>query len=267
MGKRQRFARFAAWPFLIGRAAVQPIQVVAAPRAMCDARVYGILHQLTAHENYLSSFGHAYWRAWRRLDPSSAFHVAVVFQLIQATERFIGGETDRQLLDRNGRPIQLMEGFACEQMESALFLPGSVLLEVHQHVIGTYRQFWHADLEQSYQVMPMAQLMTESPITSAKGVTEGVVALHQLEPYISDTPLFEGLRFISTHAGEDHGPVDEDSPSGTLASETASDSVPSESTPRTTTETTASAVGAEPNAIPLQKPSRRQRWNLLPWRH
>ena len=193
MARRQRFA---AWPFLIGRALVRPIQVVAAPRPLCDARMYGILHQLTAQTHHLTSFGHAYWRAWRRPD-AQAFHLVVVFHLIQATERHIGGDTDRPLLDRGGRPIELAEGFVSDQAASPLYLPGSMLLDIHLRVIDLYHQFWEADGDQPYRVVPTQPLMTAPPITNPRGNKDGVVMLHQLEPYISNTPAFEGLHFIA----------------------------------------------------------------------
>lgn len=260
MGERQQFA---AWPFLIGRAAVQPIQVVAAPRPMCDARVYGILHQLTAHGSSFTSFGHAYWREWRRTDSFPAFRLAVIFHVIQATERFIGGETDRPLLDRNGRPIQLVEGFVCDEMGAALFLPGSVLLEAHRRVIETYRQFWHADIEQSYQVVPMPLLMTEPPITNEKGASQGVVVLHQLDPFVSDTPVFEGLRFTPAHARVEGNLEDGKPPTASLVSEAATDAAPVEGMPHAATETAAGPLLGERNANALHEVPRRQRWWLL----
>lgn len=180
-----------AWPFLIGRTLYQSLQVVVAPSPLCDAGLYGVLHQLTAGDNELTSFGHAYHRAWLRSGDTS-FVLAVVFHVIQATERYLGGFSDRALLDRGGRPIRLIEGFACDQVIEADLLSGRILPAIHNSVIASYRPFWEARTEQKYDVKPTTPLKIADAFVNKEGA-QSTVVLHHLDAYQSDAESFAGL--------------------------------------------------------------------------
>jgi len=133
------------WPFLIGPGSRLGVRVVVAPDPFYRSDAAGALLEAAKHQGNPTSFGHAYVRNVTAPDGHLIF--TAVYQTLIATDYYVGGQSDRPLLDRGGRPIDLTEGLVLRPEIEYTSVTGSALYAAHLAVVPDYASYWHKPSE------------------------------------------------------------------------------------------------------------------------
>ena len=121
------------------------MRVVVAPDPFYRSDAAGALLEAAKHQGNPTSFGHAYVRNVTAPDGHLIF--TAVYQTLIATDYYVGGQSDRPLFDRGGRPIDLTEGLVLRPEIEYTSVTGSALYAAHLAVVPDYASYWHKPSE------------------------------------------------------------------------------------------------------------------------
>ena len=175
-----------AWPFLVSRNRKFGYRTVVAPQFLYDQNLSGILAETAGGD--VTERGHA---NYREIQGPGFGQITLIFRVVRARENHIGLDSNVELVDQHGRPIDLIEGIVLKGKAWEPAVTNNDLQHAHEQIEEAYREFWNNTIS-----LPTVQPSTSIHLQMDGDENERVVlkklAPFQITPTTKEAWLDEG---------------------------------------------------------------------------